>query len=85
MKVAILHIIEPKTLGTVVEFSTNYKNKKQKTKGTDLFLRKKINPSPFRLEPGNKGDQAAHFNLRPIENTRTGKIPSAKDHFYFKE
>jgi len=32
MKVAILHIIEPKTLGTVVEFSTNYKNKKQKTK-----------------------------------------------------
>ncbi|WP_331711548.1 HNH/endonuclease VII fold putative polymorphic toxin [Pseudomonas sp. URMO17WK12:I11] len=27
----------------------------------------------------------AHFNLRPIENTRTGKIPGAKDHFYFKE
>ncbi|MHC8380131.1 RHS repeat-associated core domain-containing protein [Pseudomonas sp. LB3P14] len=36
-------------------------------------------------EPGNKGDQAAHFNLRPIENTRTGKIPGAKDHFYIKE
>ncbi|MFP3678106.1 HNH/endonuclease VII fold putative polymorphic toxin [Pseudomonas sp. SIMBA_041] len=44
-----------------------------------------MNPSPFRLEPGNKGDQVAHFNLRPIENTRRGKIPGAKDHFYFKE
>jgi len=34
---------------------------------------------------GNKGDQTAHFNLRPIENTRTGKAPGAKDHYYFKE
>ncbi|QJP95028.1 HNH/endonuclease VII fold putative polymorphic toxin [Pseudomonas fluorescens] len=36
-------------------------------------------------EPGNKGDQTAHFNLRPIENTRTGKVPGARDHYYFKE
>ncbi|WJK12497.1 HNH/endonuclease VII fold putative polymorphic toxin [Pseudomonas fluorescens] len=37
------------------------------------------------LFQGNKGDQTAHFNLRPIENTRTGKAPGAKDHYYFKE
>jgi hypothetical protein len=36
-------------------------------------------------EPGNKGDQTAHLNLRPIENTRTGKVPGAKDHYYFKD
>ena len=36
-------------------------------------------------ELGNKGDQKAHFNLRPIENTRTGKVLGAKDHYYFKE
>ena len=36
-------------------------------------------------EPGNKGDQTAHFNLRLIENPRTGKVPGAKDHYYFKD
>ena len=37
------------------------------------------------LAPGNEGDQKPHLNLRPISNPRTGKIPGAKDHFYFKE
>ncbi|MFJ4543107.1 HNH/endonuclease VII fold putative polymorphic toxin [Pseudomonas sp. NPDC088885] len=36
-------------------------------------------------EPGNKGHLAAHFNLRQIENPRTGKIPGAKESYYFKE
>ena len=35
--------------------------------------------------PGNEGDQKPHLNLRPISNPRTGKIPGAKNHFYFKE
>ncbi|QGA47884.1 RHS repeat-associated core domain-containing protein [Pseudomonas brassicacearum] len=36
-------------------------------------------------QPGNRGDQKAHFNLRPIENKRTGKINNANDHYYFKD
>ncbi|MBI6695109.1 RHS domain-containing protein, partial [Pseudomonas corrugata] len=36
-------------------------------------------------QPQNRGDQEAHFNLRPIENRRTGKVHNAKDHYYFKE
>ncbi|MGV8888819.1 MAG: RHS repeat-associated core domain-containing protein [Pseudomonas sp.] len=31
------------------------------------------------------GDQGAHFNLRPIEKPRNGKIQGAKDHYSFKE
>ncbi|MGP5403102.1 HNH/endonuclease VII fold putative polymorphic toxin, partial [Pseudomonas helleri] len=34
--------------------------------------------------PGNAGDQAAHLNLRPIENTRNGKVDGARDHYYFR-
>ncbi|MBV4554750.1 RHS domain-containing protein, partial [Pseudomonas sp. SWRI102] len=36
-------------------------------------------------QPNNRGDQKAHFNLRPIENRRTGKISNTKEHYYFKE
>ncbi|OOK93615.1 RHS repeat-associated core domain-containing protein [Pseudomonas syringae] len=36
-------------------------------------------------EANKVGDQKAHFNLRPIENPRTGKVPGAKDHYYFKD
>ncbi|MBY8941433.1 type IV secretion protein Rhs [Pseudomonas tolaasii] len=32
-----------------------------------------------------QGDQGAHFNLRPIDTPRTGKIPGTKDHYLFKE
>lgn len=35
--------------------------------------------------PGNVGDQPAHFNLSPIEKSRTGKLTGARDHFYFKD
>ena len=35
--------------------------------------------------PENIGDQRAHLNPRPISNRRTGKLPGAKDHFYFKD
>lgn len=34
--------------------------------------------------PGNAGDQPAHLNLRPIENTRNGKVDGARDHYYFR-
>ncbi|WP_434602519.1 RHS domain-containing protein [Pseudomonas sp. Z4-7] len=34
-------------------------------------------------QPDNRGDQKAHFNLRPLEQRRTGKI--AKEHYYFTE
>ncbi|WP_455827938.1 RHS repeat-associated core domain-containing protein, partial [Pseudomonas kilonensis] len=34
--------------------------------------------------PGGAGDQGAHFNLRPIRNTRTGKLTGASDHYYFE-
>ena len=32
---------------------------------------------------GGVGDQRAHFNVRPIENTRTGKVPGTLDHYPF--
>ncbi|WP_256679996.1 HNH/endonuclease VII fold putative polymorphic toxin [Pseudomonas sp. R1-43-08] len=35
--------------------------------------------------PGGKGDQAAHFNLRPKHSPRNGKLKGAKAHYYFKE
>ena len=35
--------------------------------------------------PDNIGDQKAHLNLSPIDSPRTGKVPGARDHFYFKE
>ncbi|WP_312491785.1 RHS repeat-associated core domain-containing protein [Pseudomonas cremoris] len=31
------------------------------------------------------GDQGAHFNLRPIDTPRTGKVPGTKDHYLFKD
>ena len=34
--------------------------------------------------PEGRGDQGPHFNLRPIGNTRTGKIAGTRDHYYFK-
>ncbi|WP_338510079.1 RHS repeat-associated core domain-containing protein [Pseudomonas poae] len=34
--------------------------------------------------PGGVGDQGAHFNLRPVGNTRTGNVAGAKDHYYFE-
>lgn len=37
------------------------------------------------LAPGNRGDQSAHFNLRPIEKSRTGKLAGAREHYYFKD
>ncbi|MDF3202092.1 HNH/endonuclease VII fold putative polymorphic toxin [Pseudomonas sp. 1912-s] len=32
-----------------------------------------------------RNDQGAHFNLRPIEKPRNGKVPGAKEHYSFKE
>ncbi|WP_394845130.1 hypothetical protein LZC95_49765 [Pendulispora brunnea] len=32
---------------------------------------------------GGVGDQGAHFNVRPIENTRTGHVPGTLDHYLF--
>ncbi|SDK90451.1 HNH/Endo VII superfamily nuclease toxins [Pseudomonas libanensis] len=34
--------------------------------------------------PGGLGDQGAHFNLRPIGDTRHGKLKGAKDHYNFR-
>ena len=31
------------------------------------------------------GDQAAHLNLRPFDDTRNGKVPGTKEHYPFKE
>ncbi|WP_262895831.1 HNH/endonuclease VII fold putative polymorphic toxin, partial [Aureivirga marina] len=33
--------------------------------------------------PGGVGDQGAHFNVRPSENTRTGKVPGTQPHYDF--
>jgi hypothetical protein len=33
---------------------------------------------------GGVGDQPPHFNVRPIENTRTGTVPGTSDHYYFE-
>ena len=30
------------------------------------------------------GNQASHFNVRPITNTKTGKVSGMKGHYYFK-
>ena len=32
---------------------------------------------------GGIGNQPSHHNVRPIENTRTGKIEGMDDHYYF--
>ena len=32
---------------------------------------------------GGIGNQPSHYNVRPIENTRTGKVKGMKDHYYF--
>ncbi|WP_175404182.1 RHS repeat-associated core domain-containing protein, partial [Pseudomonas sp. 31 E 5] len=36
-------------------------------------------------DPDGKGNQTAHFNLRPKERPRTGKLDEAKTHYYFKD
>jgi RHS repeat-associated protein len=33
--------------------------------------------------PGGVGNQGPHFNVRPIENTRTGHVPGTRDHYPF--
>ncbi|KAA0946451.1 type IV secretion protein Rhs, partial [Pseudomonas sp. ANT_H14] len=33
---------------------------------------------------GGVGDQGAHFNLRPISNTRNGKLDGVKNHYNFE-
>jgi hypothetical protein len=35
--------------------------------------------------PGGKGDQTPHFNVRPGENTRTGKVPGTDAHYPFDD
>ena len=32
---------------------------------------------------GGVGDQGPHFNVRPPENTRTGKVPGTQSHYLF--
>jgi hypothetical protein len=32
---------------------------------------------------GGIGDQPSHFNVRPAENTRNGKVDGMNDHYYF--
>ncbi|AJO17212.1 T7SS effector LXG polymorphic toxin [Bacillus paralicheniformis] len=32
-----------------------------------------------------KGGQGPHFNVRPFDNPRTGKVPGTKDHYPFKK
>jgi hypothetical protein len=34
---------------------------------------------------GGVGDQGAHFNVRPLENPRTGSVPGTSDHYQFDE
>jgi hypothetical protein len=36
-----------------------------------------------RFGHGGVGDQGPHFNVRPPENTRTGSVPGAQDHYLF--
>lgn len=31
-----------------------------------------------------KGGQGSHFNVRPIDNPRTGKVPNTKSHYPFR-
>ena len=35
------------------------------------------------FDEGGIGNQPSHHNVRPIENTRTGKVKGLKDHYYF--
>jgi hypothetical protein len=35
--------------------------------------------------PNRVGDQGSHFNLRPFDTPRTGKVPRTKDHYTFKD
>ena len=30
-----------------------------------------------------KGEQCPHYNVRPIENTRTGSVANTQDHYSF--
>lgn len=32
---------------------------------------------------GGIGNQPSHHNVRPPENTRTGKVDGMEDHYYF--
>jgi RHS repeat-associated protein len=34
---------------------------------------------------GGVGDQGPHFNIRPIENTRTGTVPGTQEHYPFSQ
>lgn len=34
---------------------------------------------------GGKGDQGAHFNVRPPDNTRTGSVSGTKEHYGFEK
>ena len=34
---------------------------------------------------GSTGDQRSHFNVRPAENTRTGKVPGTQAHYKFNK
>ncbi|WP_269801696.1 RHS repeat-associated core domain-containing protein, partial [Pseudomonas fluorescens] len=36
-------------------------------------------------DTNKKGDQGAHFNLRPIATPRTGSVPGTKDHYPFRK
>ncbi len=33
---------------------------------------------------GGIGNQPSHFNVRPADNTRTGKVEGTQDHYYFE-
>ena len=32
---------------------------------------------------GGVGDQGPHFNVRPADDTRTGKVPGTEEHYPF--
>ena len=34
---------------------------------------------------GGVGNQPSHFNVRPITNTKTGKVKGTQEHYYFKK
>jgi hypothetical protein len=36
-----------------------------------------------RFGQGGVGDQGPHFNVRPPENTRTGRVPGTSEHYPF--
>jgi RHS repeat-associated protein len=37
-----------------------------------------------RFGEGGRGDQGPHFNVRPIEDTRNGKVPGTQEHYPFR-